>query len=75
MRARGTRLALARAMAAVLCLVLLPLVLAVGFMLGVVRGEGTLDSVIGGLSFVALSAALFGTVFKMSRQWDDTGEH
>lgn len=65
---------LLRRMAAVLCLVFLPLIAAVGFMFGVVGGEHSLASVVGGLTFVALGAFMLGGVFKMAGAWDAESE-
>ena len=62
-------------MAAVLCLVLLPMVMAFGFMLGALRGELSMVSVLAGLTFLALGGWLLRNVFAMARQWDSSGEH
>lgn len=62
-------------MAAVLCLVLIPLIASVGFMFGVVGGEMSGASIIGGIAFFLLAAfMLFGT-FNLSRVWDEEESH
>ena len=61
-------------MPAVLCLVMLPLIAAVGFMFGVVRGDFSAGSVLGGLAFIMLGAFMFFSAFRMSRVWDDEEE-
>ena len=58
-------------MAAVLCLIFLPLMAAIGFMLGVVNGELSAASVFGGLAFVMLGAGMLVGMFRMSRAWED----
>lgn len=60
-----------RGMAAVLCLVLLPLMASLGFMFGVVRGDMSSNAVFGGLVFLALGAIMFFGAFKMAVGWDD----
>lgn len=62
-------------MAAVLCLVFLPMIMAVGFMLGALRGEVSTVSVLAGLTFLALGGWLLRCVFAMARQWDSPSEH
>lgn len=57
-------------MAAVLCLVFLPLMAAVGFMLGVVGGELSVASVFGGLAFLMLGGGMLVGMFRMSREWE-----
>ncbi len=61
-------------MAAVLCLVLLPLMAAVGFMFGVVGGDPSPGAVLAGLVFLMLGAGMFVGAYKMSRGWDAEGE-
>ena len=61
-------------MAAVLCLVFLPLMAAVGFMFGVVGGEHSLASVCGGVTFALLGAFMLGGVFKLAGGWDAESE-
>ena len=58
-------------MAAVLCLVLLPLMAAVGFMFGVARGDFSAGALLGTGAFVLLGAFMFYTTFHMSRGWDE----
>jgi hypothetical protein len=57
-------------MAAVLLLIMLPLMAAVGFMLGVVGGQWSFTSVIGGATFVLLAGLLLGGAVKLAHQWD-----
>ena len=71
---RGTDVATAAGMAAVLCLVFLPVVAAIGFMLGSVGGDGSTGSVIGGIAFVLLAGFLFCAAFNLSRGWDEEGD-
>lgn len=67
----GTAVATGRRMAAVLCLVFLPLTAALGFMLGTVGGELSLVSVLGGMTFLLLGAGMFVGAFNLSRGWDE----
>lgn len=69
------KLATQPVMAAVLCLVLLPLMAAVGFMFGVVQGELTAASVLGGLTFILLGGGMFVGIFKMARGWEAETDH
>lgn len=62
-------------MAAVLCLVLLPLMAAFGFMFGVVVGEQSLTSVLGGLVFLMLGGGMFVGLFNMARNWERESGH
>lgn len=62
-------------MAAVLCLVLLPLMAAVGFMLGAIQGQLSFATVFGGLTFLLLGAGMFVGVFRMVRHWEDEAPH
>jgi hypothetical protein len=57
-------------MAAILCLILLPVIASIGFMFGVVRGDMSTGSLFGGTVFVLLAAFLFFAAFNMSRVWD-----
>jgi hypothetical protein len=54
-------------MAAVLCLVFIPLIASVGFMLGVVGGDWSAGSVLGGLAFFSLAAFMLYNAMNMSR--------
>jgi len=49
---------------------MLPLMAAVGFMLGVVGGQWSFTSVIGGATFVLLAGVLLGGAVKLAHQWD-----
>ncbi|HEU4612980.1 MAG TPA: hypothetical protein VFS15_12910 [Kofleriaceae bacterium] len=62
-------------MAAVLCLVLLPLMAALGFMFGVIVGEPSATSVLGGLVFLMLGGGMFAGIFNMSRSWERNSGH
>ena len=64
-----------RAMAAVLCLVLLPLVAACGFMIGVVGGELSAASVFCGLAFLLLGGGMIVGMFNMARTWENEPPH
>ena len=57
-------------MAAVLCLVLIPLIASVGFMFGVVGGEHGV-SWIAGIAFFLLGAFMLSGMFNLSRIWDE----
>jgi hypothetical protein len=61
-------------MAAVLCLVMLPLMAALGFMFGVVGGEWSGASFLGGATFLLLGAGLFVGAFKLAQGWDEGEE-
>ena len=69
------QVATAISMAAVLCLVLLPLMAAAGFMIGVVYCELSVASVICGLTFILLGGGMFVGMFKMCRGWEDEANH
>lgn len=62
-------------MAAVLCLVLLPLLAAVGFMFGVIVGQPSATGVLCGLVFLILGGGMFAGIFNMSRGWERNSEH
>jgi hypothetical protein len=57
-------------MAAILCLVFLPMIAAVGFMVGVAGGEHSLSSIFSGLIFATLGFGIFIGMFKMARTWE-----
>ena len=57
-------------MAAILCLVFLPMIAAVGFMFGVAGGEHSLSSIFGGLIFATLGFGIFIGMFRMARSWE-----
>jgi hypothetical protein len=58
-------------MAAVLCLVLLPLMASVGFMFGVMRGDMSPGAILGSVMFFLLAAFLLFSALSMSRDWDE----
>jgi hypothetical protein len=58
-------------MAAVLCLIMLPLMASLGFMFGVVRGDMSAASVLGGIVFFLLAGFLLFSALNMSRIWDE----
>jgi hypothetical protein len=47
---------------------------AIGFMLGVVNGELSAASVLGGLAFLMLGAGMLVGMFRMSRDWEGHDE-
>lgn len=57
-------------MAAVLCLVCLPLVAAVGFMTGAVLGDRSPASMLGGAAFIALAVTILAGAVQLARGWD-----
>jgi len=60
-------------MAAVLALVMLPIIAATGFFLGVVRADGTLSSAFAGVTFVILAIGVLGGALRIARDADGTG--
>lgn len=62
-------------MAAILCLVFLPLTAAVGFMIGAIAGDMSPASVFGGVTFVALAAFVLFGAFSLMRGWEGEPEH
>jgi len=57
-------------MAAVLALVLIPAIAAVGFMV-VTNEGGSLGTMMATLCFAMLAAGVFVGLFKMARRWED----
>lgn len=63
-------------MAAVLCLVFLPAVAAVGFMTGALGGDLSPGSVLAGLTFLLLAAGMVFGALNLARGWDGAdGDH
>jgi hypothetical protein len=58
-------------MAAVLALVLLPIIASVGFMLQVVLSDLSVGSAFAGFAFLLLASGVFVGVFNMVRRWED----
>jgi hypothetical protein len=58
-------------MAAVLALVLLPIVASVGFMVKVVLTDLSVGSALAGLAFLLLASGVFIGLFNMVRRWED----
>jgi hypothetical protein len=54
-------------MAAVLALVMLPIVAAIGCFIGSVRADGSLSSALAGATFVALAAGVLGGALRIAR--------
>jgi hypothetical protein len=54
-------------MAAVFALIMLPLVAAVGFFVGVIRADGTASSTLAGVTFLALAAFVLIGALKIAR--------
>jgi F0F1-type ATP synthase assembly protein I len=44
-------------------------------MFGVVTGEFSVSSVLGGLVFLLLGGGMFAGIFNMSRSWEENREH
>ncbi len=57
-------------MAAVLCLVFLPLIASIGFMAGAIAGDMSWTSALGGMTFVGLSVVILTGAMSMARGWD-----
>jgi len=67
----GMLIAIRQRMAAVLALVLLPIIASVGFMLKVVVTDLSVGSAIAGLAFLLLASGVFVGLFNMVRHWED----
>jgi len=63
-------LATSAAVAAILCLVFLPLVASVGFMAGAILGDMSLTSALGGITFLGLAVVILSGAMSMARSWD-----
>ena len=61
-------------MAAVLCLIFLPLMAAVGFMFLVTTGDLSIGALTGGVTFLLLGGGIFFGALNMSRGWDGEEE-
>jgi hypothetical protein len=57
-------------MAAIMALILLPTVAAIGFMFLADFGSSPVATV-AGLVFAALALGVFGSLFKLARQWEN----
>ena len=57
--------AIAQAMAAVLALVMLPIIASIGFFIGIVRADGTLLSALAGAIFAVLAIGVFGGALRL----------
>lgn len=57
-------------MAAVLCLIFLPLMGALGFMFGVTTADLSIGAIAGGITFLLLGGGIFFGALNMSRGWD-----
>lgn len=66
----GTPVAIARVVAAVLLLIFLPTLAAVGFLLGTVSGELSWSTALAGFTFLMLAGFLVGGAVNMSKSWD-----
>jgi putative effector of murein hydrolase LrgA (UPF0299 family) len=66
----GTAMAIAGGMAAVLCLMFLPLCFGVLFMIGSMSGSLSIGVVMAGVSFVLLAAGLVVGAIRMAKDWD-----
>jgi hypothetical protein len=62
-------------MAAVLCLVFLPALAAIGFMFGTVSGEHSVAGVFVALTFCALGFGIFLGMLKMAKGWEGPESH
>lgn len=54
-------------MAAVLALVMLPIIASTGFFIGVVRADGSLSSAFAGATFVLLAVGVLGGALRVAR--------
>ena len=62
-------------MGAVLLLVLLPIVAAVGFILKTVMGEGSGGALLAGFAFLMLSGFLTAAMLRLAHDWDEESGH
>lgn len=60
-------------MAAVLALVMLPIIAAVGFLFGVLHADGSLVALATGIVFVALATFVLGGAFRIVRDAEGPG--
>ena len=58
-------------MAAVMALILIPVVAAVGLMLEANLGDHSFTTVVGVVAFAALAIGVFASLFKMARRWEN----
>lgn len=58
-------------MAAVMALILIPVVAAVGLMFVTNLGGSSFSTTIGTLAFAALAIGVFASLFKMARRWEN----
>jgi hypothetical protein len=70
-RAFGTRAARTAGMAAVFCLVMLPALAAVGFMILAIRGDVSMGSAFAGATFFALATFVFASLYGMIKKAED----
>jgi hypothetical protein len=59
-------------MAAVLCLVMIPLFASIGFMFGVVGGDFSGVNAIAGIAFFLLASFILLAALHMARGWDES---
>ena len=63
----GTFDAMTPAMAAVLALVMLPIIASIGFFIGVVRADGSLASAFAGATFILLAVGVLSGALRIAR--------
>jgi hypothetical protein len=68
---RGMTLATASGMAAVMALVFVPALAALGFMFGTTRGNLTFGTGLAMMCFAMLAAGVFYGLFRMTRKWEN----
>jgi lipopolysaccharide export LptBFGC system permease protein LptF len=72
-RRRAARRVITPFMAAVLCLVFLPIFFGAAFMFGAIHGDITFGGVLGMLTFTGLAGGIVLGMVQMSRGWDGDG--
>lgn len=68
---RGTAVAIPRCMAAVLCLIFLPLFFATLFMLGAMGGPLSVGVLFAGAAFILLAGGIVVGAMNLSRGWEE----
>ena len=72
-RSAGIVPALHEGMAAVLALIMLPIIASIGFFIGVVRFDGSLAAAFAGAVFIALAAGVLVGALRITREAEGPG--